>query len=167
MDELNIPSGTDVAAGTVLMRLRPDDDTAKLEQLQAAADLAAITYERDVKQLKAQAVAQSTVDTDAATLRGDRAQVAAQQALIAQKIVRAPFAGRLGIRQVDIGQYLAAGTTIVTLQALDPIYADVYVPQRAIGQVKIGQSVQVHAQTATGSNFHRRGHRHQSEGRSQ
>jgi membrane fusion protein (multidrug efflux system) len=153
VDELNIPSGTDVAAGTVLMRLRPDDDTAKLEQLQAAADLAAITYERDVRQLRAQAVAQSTVDTDAATLRSDRAQVAAQQALMAQKIVRAPFAGRLGIRQVDIGQYLAAGTTIVTLQALDPIYADVYVPQRAIGQVKVGQSVQVQTQTAIGPNF--------------
>jgi len=143
VDELDIASGTDVAAGTVLMQLRLNDDTAKLQQLQAVADLAAITYQRDQRQLRDQAVPQSTVDTDAATLRSDRAQVAGQQALIAEKTVRAPFAGRLGIRQVDVGQYLAAGTTIVTLQALDPIFIDVYVPQSAIGQIAVGQTVSV------------------------
>jgi membrane fusion protein (multidrug efflux system) len=143
VDELHIDSGTDVAAGTVLLRLRDATDTAKLAQLQAAADLAASTYARDVQQLKARAVSQATVDTDSANLRGARAQVAAQQALIAQKSVRAPFAGRLGIRQVDLGQYLAAGTAIVTLQALDPIFLDVYVPQQAVAQLKVGQPVQV------------------------
>jgi membrane fusion protein (multidrug efflux system) len=151
VEELPVESGHDVAAGTVLMRLRSNDDQAKLDQLQAAADLAAITYNRDAKQLKAQAIAQSTVDSDAATLRGDRAQVAAQQALMAEKIVRAPFAGRLGIRQVDIGQYLAVGTAIVTLQALDPIYADVYVPQEAVARLKIGQTVALDA--GTGETF--------------
>ncbi len=143
VDELHIASGTSVAAGTVLARLRDATDTAKLEQLQAAADLAASTYARDLKQLKAQAVSQATVDADAASLRGARAQVAAQQALIAQKSVRAPFAGRLGIRQVDLGQYLPAGIAIVTLQALDPIFLDVYVPQRSVAQLKVGQQVEV------------------------
>jgi membrane fusion protein (multidrug efflux system) len=151
IDELHIDSGRDVAAGTVLLRLRSNDDPAKLEQLQAAADLAAITYKRDAKQLKAQAIAQSTVDSDAATLRSDRAQVAAQQAVMAEKIVRAPFAGRLGIRQVDIGQYLAVGTAIVSLQALDPIYADVYVPQDAVGRLRSGQKVALDA--GTGETF--------------
>src|SRR6202040_4081042 len=69
------------------------------------------------------------------------AQVAAQEALIQEKIVKAPFAGRLGIRQVDLGQYLTAGTAIVTLQALDPILIDFYLPQQALSQVKIGQTV--------------------------
>jgi len=143
VDELHIASGTNVPAGTVLLRLRDAADTARLDQLRAAADLAASTYARDLKQLKAQAVSQATVDADAANLRGARAQVAAQQALIDQKTVRAPFAGRLGIRQVDLGQYLAAGTAIVTLQALDPIYLDVYVPQQAVAQLKVGQPVEV------------------------
>lgn len=143
VDELHIASGTNVPAGTVLLRLRDATDTAKLAQLQAAADLAASTYARDVKQLKANAVSQATVDTDSANLRGARAQVAAQQALVDQKSVRAPFAGRLGIRQVDLGQYLPAGTAIVTLQALDPIFLDVYVPQQAVAQLKVGQHVEV------------------------
>ncbi|MDR3516377.1 MAG: efflux RND transporter periplasmic adaptor subunit [Azospirillaceae bacterium] len=153
VDELNIPSGTDVAAGTVLLRLRPNDDDAKLEQLRAAADLAAITYQRDLKQVKEQAIAQSTVDSDAATLRSDRAQVLAQQALMAEKVVRAPFAGRLGIRQVDLGQYLTAGSTIVTLQALDPIFIDVYIPQSYAGQIMIGQAVTVHTDDQSDARF--------------
>ena len=80
-------------------------------------------------------MAQATVDTDAANLKVARAQVAAQQALMAEKVIRAPFAGRLGVRQVDLGQYLAAGTTIVTLQPLDPIFVDFYLPQQALGQI--------------------------------
>ena len=92
-------------AGTVLLRLRPNDDAAKLAQLQAAADLANVTLQRDQKQLAAHGVAQATVDTDEANLKVGRAQVAAQQAVMAEKIVRAPFAGRLGVRQVDLGQY--------------------------------------------------------------
>ncbi len=144
VDQIDFVSGADVAAGAVLLRLRPNDDVAKLEQLQAAASLAEINYARDLKQLRAQAVAQSTVDTDAANLRSARAQVAAQQALMDEKIVRAPFAGRLGIRQVDLGQYLPAGTAIVTLQALDPMFLDFYLPQQAVGEVRVGQDVVVH-----------------------
>ncbi|OJY67450.1 MAG: efflux transporter periplasmic adaptor subunit [Rhodospirillales bacterium 70-18] len=153
VDQVHIDSGTDVAAGTVLLTLRSAEDTAKLAQLQAAADLAATTYARDVKQLRAQAVSQATVDADLAALRGDQAQVAAQRALIDQKTVRAPFAGRLGIRQVDVGQFLAAGTSIVTLQALDPIDLDVYAPQSAIGAVRVGQHVQVRTDSASGADF--------------
>lgn len=153
VEAVHIDSGADVAKGTILLTLRSAEDAAKLAQLQAAADLAAITYARDKKQLRAQAVSQATVDSDLATLRGDQAQVTAQQALIAQKTVRAPFAGRLGIRQVDVGQYLAAGTSIVTLQALDPIDLDVYVPQSAIGAVRVGQSVSVRTDSADGKTY--------------
>jgi membrane fusion protein (multidrug efflux system) len=141
VDVLAIDSGSEVPAGKVLLRLNPNDDYAKLQQLQAAAELAEQTLKRDQEQFAAQAISQANIDTDVSTLKSARAQVSAQQALIAEKIVKAPFAGRLGIRQVDIGQYLAAGTTVVTLQALDPILVDFYVPQQALAQLKIGQPV--------------------------
>ena len=145
VDQIDFDSGQTVAAGTVLVRLRPNDDEAKLAQLQASADLAAITLQRDQRQLQAHGVAQATVDSDAANLKVARAQVAAQQAVMAEKVVRAPFAGRLGVRQVDLGQYIAAGTTIVTLQQLDPMFVDFYLPQQALGQIEVGQKVEVSA----------------------
>ncbi len=130
VDQIGFESGQIVQAGTVLLRLRPNDDDAKLAQLQANAELAAINLQRDQRQLAAKAIAQATVDTDAANLKVAKAQVEAQQALIAEKIVRAPFTGRLGIRQIDIGQYLAPGTAIVTLQQLDPMYVDFFLRSR-------------------------------------
>ena len=141
VDKIHIESGTEVAAGTVLLALKPNDDPAKLAQLQAQAELASITLRRDQEQLEAQAISQATVDTDVSNLKAARAQVAAQQALIEEKVVRAPFAGRLGIRLVDEGQYLAAGTTVVTLQALDPIFIDFYVPQQALARLQVKQAV--------------------------
>jgi membrane fusion protein (multidrug efflux system) len=145
VDQISFESGQDVKAGTVLVRLRPNDDDAKLVQLQASAELAAITLARDQKQLAAHGVAQATVDSDAATLKVDRAQVTAQQAVMAEKIVLAPFSGRLGVRQVDIGQFLSAGTAIVTLQQLDPMFVDFYLPQQALGDIATGQKVEVTA----------------------
>jgi membrane fusion protein (multidrug efflux system) len=145
VDQIKFESGQDVPAGTVLLRLRPNDDDAKLAQLQASADLAAITLQRDERQLAAHGVAQATVDSDAANLKVARAQVVAQQAVMAEKVVRAPFAGRLGVRQVDLGQYIAAGTAIVTLQQLDPMFVDFYLPQQSLGQVAVGQKVTVSA----------------------
>jgi membrane fusion protein (multidrug efflux system) len=143
VDSISFNSGDDVAEGAVLLKLRSDDDAAKLESLQATADLNEITYERDQKQFKIQAVSQATLDTDTANLKNARAQVAQQQAILDKKTLRAPFAGHLGIRAVDLGQYLSAGTAIVTLQALDPIFLDFFVPQQSIDQVRLGQSVAV------------------------
>lgn len=143
VDKISFESGADVKAGAVLLRLRLNDDPAKLEQLKASAALAEQTYKRDLEQFAAEAVSQAQIDSDDANLKSARAQVAAQQALIDEKVVRAPFAGRLGIRQVDEGQYLTAGNTVVTLQALDPIYVDFYVPQQAIAHLKTGQPVTV------------------------
>jgi membrane fusion protein (multidrug efflux system) len=145
VDQIDFESGQNVPAGTILLRLRPNDDDAKLAQLQASADLAAITLQRDQRQLEAHGVAQATVDSDAANLKVARGQVAAQQAVMAEKVVRAPFAGRLGVRQVDRGQYIAAGTAIVTLQQLDPMFVDFYLPQQALGQIAVGQKVEVSA----------------------
>jgi membrane fusion protein (multidrug efflux system) len=153
VDEIRFESGSEVAAGAVLLRLRPYDDTAKLEQLQAAAVLAEQTYKRDQEQFTAQAISQAVLDTDVSTLKSAKAQVLAQQALIDEKTMRAPFAGTLGIRQVDVGQYLTAGTAAVTLQALDPILIDFYVPQQALSDLKAGQAVGATVDTYPGTHF--------------
>lgn len=144
---IHFESGADVPAGAVLVELMAGDDIAKLQSLKALAALSRITYERDERQLKAQAVSQQTVDSDAQTLKSNEAQVVQQQALVDYKTLRAPFAGRLGIRQVDLGQYLAAGTAIATLQSLDPIFVDFYMPQQALDEVKVGQAVTARVDT--------------------
>jgi membrane fusion protein (multidrug efflux system) len=143
VDSINFKSGQDVQKGDVLLTLRPNSDPAVLAQLQAQARLDAITYARDEKQLAANAISQAQLDTDRANLDAANAQVAAQQATMNEKIVRAPFAGRLGIRQVDLGQYLQAGTTIVTLEQLNPLFVDFYLPQQDIAQLRVGQVVDV------------------------
>jgi membrane fusion protein, multidrug efflux system len=143
VDQISFNSGDDVAEGAQLLRLRADDDVAKLQSLEATAELNQITYDRDQKQFKMQAVSQATLDTDVANLKNAKAQVAQQQAILDKKFLRAPFAGHIGIRAVDLGQYLGAGTVIVTLQALDPIFLDFFVPQQAIDQVGLGQIVKV------------------------
>jgi membrane fusion protein (multidrug efflux system) len=153
VDELHFESGNDVAQGALLLRLRPNDDNAKLAQLQAVADTDQTTYDRDQRQLRAQAVSQATVDTDAGNLKAARAQVEQQQALNAEKFVRAPFAGRLGIRQVSLGQVLTAGTAIVTLQSLDPIFVDFFLPQQDISVAHVGQAVIVHVDSFPGQDF--------------
>jgi membrane fusion protein (multidrug efflux system) len=153
VDEISFDSGNEVPKGKVLLRLRANDDPAKLAQLEAAAVLAEQSLKRDQEQLEAQAISQATVDSDVATAKSAHAQVAAQQALIDEKIVRAPFAGRLGIRLVDEGQYLAAGTTVVTLQALDPIFIDFYVPQQALAELKSGEAISASVDTYPGQRF--------------
>ena len=132
-----------MAAGAILLKLRTADDVARLDSLKAMAELNEITLDRSQRLLKTQATSQAQLDSDAAKLKDTKAQVAQQQAVIDKKILRAPFAGHLGIRAVDLGQYLGAGTPIVTLQALDPIYVDFYVPQQSVDQVRLGQQVAV------------------------
>jgi membrane fusion protein, multidrug efflux system len=143
VDTINFHSGEDVQKGDVLLTLRPNNDPAVLAQLQAQAKLDAITFARDRKQLAADAISQAQLDTDRANLDAANAQVVAQQATMAEKTVRAPFAGRLGIRQVDLGQYLQPGTAIVPLEQLDPLFVDFYLPQQDIARLQVGQMVDV------------------------
>jgi membrane fusion protein, multidrug efflux system len=151
--DLRFNSGDDVAAGDILLTLRADDDIARLAALQATANLSEITYQRDQEQFKIKAVSQATLDTDAANLKNANAQVAQQQAVLDKKTLRAPFAGHLGVRAVDIGQYINAGTTVVTLQALDPIYADFFLPQQALTQLRIEQTVTIRVDTYPDQDF--------------
>ncbi|HKK00817.1 MAG TPA: efflux RND transporter periplasmic adaptor subunit [Desulfuromonadales bacterium] len=142
---INFKSGDEVKAGKLLVELDPSADIAKLQSLKATAELAEKTYQRDLKQFKEQAISQATLDSDAANLKSARAQVSQQQVLVDQKVIRAPFSGRLGIRAVDLGQYLNPGAKIVTLQTLDPIYVDFYLPQKEISQIAVGQKVSVNS----------------------
>ena len=150
---IHFESGQEVREGAPLLQLNAEADVAKLQSLAAAAQLAEANLQRDQKQLEFQAVSQAQVDTDAANLKSAKAQVAEQQALVAKKSIRAPFAGRLGIRAVDLGQYLNPGTKIVTLQALDPIYVDFYAPQKSLDRVKLKQKVTLKVDAFPGQQF--------------
>lgn len=153
VEEITFESGDQVKAGQVLLALRKDDEVAKLQSLEATATLAQITYDRDVKQLKAQAISQAIVDNDEANLRNVKAQVAQQKAIVDKKTLRAPFDGKLGLRQVDLGQFLSAGTVIATLQSLDPIYVDFLLPQQAVAQVTVGEKVRAKVDAFPGRTF--------------
>ena len=138
---IHFHSGEKTTVNSLLLTLNTAPLTAQLKQLQANEKLAQINYDRDTAQLKIQAVSQSTVDSDAQALQSAKAQIAMQQATIAQKMIRAPFTGKLGIRQVDLGQYLAPGATVVSLQQMDPMYVDFDVPQTALSSVHVGDVV--------------------------
>lgn len=141
VEHVFMESGQDVDEGTILLQLRSADDFANLQALIAQTRLAELTVERDAKQLKVQAISQATYDTDIAALENLKAQVEAQKVLLQKKTIAAPFAGRLGLRKVDVGQYLAAGTPIVTLQQMDPIYLDFFVPQQNLSSITVGQKI--------------------------
>jgi len=153
VDKIDFKSGEDVQAGQVLLQLRAADDIAKLASLDASAALAQVNYDRDSRQLRAQAISQAVVDSDLYTLKNARAQADEQRAVVAKKTLRAPFAGHLGIRAVDLGQYLNAGTAVVPLQALDPLFVDFSVPQQALSQVSVGQTVTATVDTFPGTTF--------------
>ncbi len=155
----------EVKAGQVLLGLRKEDEVAKLQSLEATAQLAQITYDRDVKQLKAQAISQAIVDNDEANLRNAKAQVAQQKAIVDKKTLRAPFDGKLGLRQVDLGQFLSAGTVIATLQSLDPIFVDFLLPQQAVAQVTVGADGPGQGRCLPRPHLRGQDHRHQSQDR--
>ena len=141
--KVNFKSGEEAKNGVVLVELNADSDIAQLHALEAAADLSQTTYNRDKVQFEAQAISQATLDSDAADLKNRRAQAEAQAALVAKKMLRAPFAGRLGITTLNPGQYLNPGDKVVTLQAIDPILVDFRVPQQQLARIAIGQTLHV------------------------
>jgi membrane fusion protein (multidrug efflux system) len=150
---VNFKSGDETTAGQLLAQLNIDSDVAQLHSLQAAADLAQTVYDRDSAQFDIEAIPKAQVDADAADLKSKRAQVAQQQALIEKKTIRAPFAGKLGISTVNPGQYLNPGDKLVTLQTIDPIYVDFYLPQQQLPEIAIGQKVIISTDAYKGVNF--------------
>jgi membrane fusion protein (multidrug efflux system) len=141
VDAILFESGKWVKAGETVLKL---DDSTERAQLQAAtADLRL----KDLNLIRARELAergnmaQANLDTAIAQRDQAAAQVELIRAQITQKTIVAPFAGRLGIRQVNLGQYLAAGAAIVSLQSIDPIYVNFTLPEREIPRLKVGQQV--------------------------
>ena len=155
VEKIYFKQGDNVKVGTPLLQLRAYDEIAKLESLKASAQLARITYSRNQAQFSVNAISKQTLDIDKASLDVAIANVGQQQALVNKKLILAPFTGRLGIRLVDVGQYLEAGTEISTLQALDTLFVDFFLPQQALEALKISQKITLKtdaypAQTFTG-----------------
>jgi membrane fusion protein (multidrug efflux system) len=150
---VHFKSGDEVKAGQLLVQLNADPDIAQLHALEAAADLAEITYERDKKQIEAQAISQSTLDSASADLKSKQAQVTQQAAVVAKKTISAPFAGRLGISSINPGQYVNSGEKIVTLQSLDSIFIDFSLPQQELSRVSRGQTAVVFIDAYPGKTF--------------
>jgi len=153
VEKIYFKQGDNVKLGTPLLQLRANDDIAKLESLKATAQLTRITYNRDQAQFNVNAISKQTLDIDKANLDIAIANIAQQQALVDKKLIRAPFTGRLGIRLVDVGQYLAVGTAISTLQALDTLFVDFFLPQQALKSLAIGQKVTLNTDAYAGQTF--------------
>jgi membrane fusion protein (multidrug efflux system) len=135
--------GAIVKKGTLLVQLNIDPDVAQLHALQAVESIDLITYNRDKKQFQATAISKEQLDTDLANWQNAHAQVVEQAANIAKKIIYSPFDGRLGVCVISPGQYLNPGDQISTLQQLNPIYVDFYVPQQALSELTLGQTVNI------------------------
>ena len=150
---LAFTSGQDVKKGDLLVQIDDAPDRARLQGLKAQAEYARTQFERDKVLVGRHAVPVSQYDLDRSNLDNARAQVANQQALIAQKAISAPFAGRLGIRLVDLGQYVSAGMPVVTLQSLDPIFVDFSLPQQNLSDLTVGLPVEVTVDAYVGQVF--------------
>lgn len=141
VSEIAFESGQRVNRGDVLIRLEDSVEEATLKSLQADQRLAEVQFRRTADLMPKQAIAKSEFDIAKATYDSAQARVAEQQALLRKKVIRAPFSGIIGIRQVDQGQFLQVGTSIVSLQALDPLYVDYALPEREFNKIRPGQNV--------------------------
>lgn len=139
--------GAEVKEGDVLVQLNADSDIALLHSLEAQEKLAEIIYHRDSAQFAVKAISKAVLDTDEQNLKNLQAQVAQQEAIVAKKTLKAPFTGRLGVSTVNVGQYLNPGDQVVTLQVLDPLYADFFIPQQKLAQLHIGSIVNIKTDT--------------------
>lgn len=150
---IRFQSGQAVEQGELLIELDDDADRAELEGLQAERTIARLRHDRLAKLVREKSISKSDFDEARATLDAASARVAAQQALIDKKRIRAPFSGRLGIRRVDLGEYLGAGTAIVPLEQLDPILVDFTLPERELAHVDVGQDITVQVQAYPDETF--------------
>ena len=151
--EILFKPGAHVAAGTPLVQLFDGPDQGDLANFKAQATVAQLSLDR-AKQLAARQFGpQATVDQAQAAYDQAMAGIAKTEAIISQKLVRAPFEGELGVRHVEVGQYLTAGTAIVSLTDLSELYANFTVPEKDSGQLKVGQTVRLGVDAYPGRTF--------------
>jgi membrane fusion protein (multidrug efflux system) len=140
---IHFESGDRVEKGARLISLDAANERGELKRLQAQAELAELNRQRREKLYKLEAISKSDYDAAVSEANAAKAAVESQSGRLAQKEIRAPFAGLLGIRRVNVGQYLGAGTAIVTLQSLDPIDVDFALPEQYGSRVQPGLTVEV------------------------
>ena len=150
---IHFESGQTVKKGAPLLTLDADNERAELKRLQAQANLAELNRARREKLYKLEALSKSDYDAVLSELNAARAAVEAQAARVAQKEIRAPFSGELGLRRVNVGQYLTAGAPIVSLQSLDPIDIDFALPEQFLGAVVPGTPVKARVEALPDQEF--------------
>lgn len=153
---IHFESGQPVRKGQLLITLDTSTDEAELSGLRADAHLAQLRLERSKQLLGKKFISQAAYDLEQAQLTLAQSAVKAKLSVIAKKQIRAPFSGHLGIRQVNVGQYLAEGSAIVPLHVLDPIYVDFMLPEQHLADLAVDQNLTVMAQAYPDKIFHGR-----------
>ena len=153
VDRILFESGRAVAADAVLVELDTRQERAQLAAAEAERDLARLNYDRMKGLLDERVVSRAEFDRATADEKATEARAAEIRAAIARKTIRAPFAGVLGIRQVNVGQYLSAGDPVVAIQSLDPVYVNFDVPQQAVREMRLGREVRIASDAAAGETF--------------
>lgn len=151
--EIAVENGAAVSAGDLLIKLDTMVEEAQLDAAKARRDLAKLQADRARTLSQQQTISAAEYDAAAAQYSQTLADVAAIQANIAKKTFRAPFDGRVGIRQVNLGQYVSRGTPLIPLQKLDPVFVNFYVPQRSLPLLGIDQPVGVTVDAFPGTVF--------------
>jgi membrane fusion protein (multidrug efflux system) len=150
---INFDSGKSVRAGDILVELDTRQERAQLAALEAQRDLAKVNFARMEQLVKQGVISRMEYDQATAQQRQTEANVGEIRATIERKTIRAPFSGTLGIRKINLGQYLSAGSAVVPLQALNPIYVNFGLPQQALGQVRVGRTLRVTSDDLAGKTF--------------
>ena len=150
VQQILFESGQAVTAGQVLAMLDTRQEQAQLSAIDAQHELARLTFARMEGLLNERVISPAEFDRATAELRQADARLGEIEAVINRKTIRAPFSGIVGIRQVNLGQYLAGGDGLVTLQSLDPIYVNFGVPQQSASQIPVGRTVRVRTDDGTG-----------------
>jgi membrane fusion protein (multidrug efflux system) len=156
VDRIVFDSGQAVREGAVLAVLDTRQEKAQLAAIEAQRELARLTFERMEGLLSERVISRAEFDRATADFRQSEAQSAEVRAVIERKTIRAPFSGVLGIRQVNLGQYLAGGDALVALQSINPIYVNFGVPQQTVGQIPVGRAVRVTTSDVTGAEWNGR-----------
>jgi membrane fusion protein (multidrug efflux system) len=151
VQEIRFQSGQYVKQGDALVLLDSGVEQAELNNAESQLKLAQINFDRNKTLLKKTYLSQAEFDTSSAKLEEAQASLQGIQARLRQKAITAPFTGKIGIRLINVGQYLAAGTPMVTLQALDPLYVQFNLPEQYLGDVYLGQTVTLNVNLNSGS----------------
>lgn len=153
VEAIHFDNGAQVEAGAIILTLDSAPDRAELAELEAARNLAELELRRADSLVAQRNISEAELDQRASQLEQARARVAAQQARIEQKSLRAPYAGRLGIRRYNVGDYVQAGDTVIELQALDRLYVNFTLPEQFSQQVEQGMNVQARVEALGGATF--------------